>query len=473
MESEVEFQWKDLPFPQGPNGVFVKSERSMGRTSRHCEEIMESLEILTESVLNIFKEFSSGRRPLNAATLKEAFSARKEIQALLHPVLNASPAGRSEEVSESGKMQARIPLPEAATPKNATTAGQLSGLRDAFLKILKNLGPLIKGEHEIQLTRLLNKINQCDSFLQFGLIGELIGTLVGKIIDDTVGRMDYSNDFLVELSKDLYKLEDQLLSFQAYNRDTHQLSSKFNDDLLTNAHDMHSIFDTGKSLQDIKTHFTSKLVAISNAIQVKNHSDEVRAKEADTKIAQLQNSLNTYNLEILQIRDRADSLEKEVLLDALTEINNRRAFDLQIRENLRRFHRNGEQFSLVLIDIDHFKKVNDEYGHKAGDKCLQEIAKVIRTSLRKTDFFGRYGGEELIAILNGSNIENAREVADKLRLRIVRMRFTYQDKVIPITISLGVTQVLQTDADPETPFIRADNAVYRAKSLGRNRVCAI
>lgn len=140
---------------------------------------------------------------------------------------------------------------------------------------------------------------------------------------------------------------------------------------------------------------------------------------------------------------------------------------------MRRYHRNGEQFSLILIDVDHFKKVNDEYGHKAGDKCLKEIAKLIRTSLRKSDFFARYGGEELIAILNGSDVINAQEVAEKIRLRIVRTHFRYQEEVIPITVSLGVTEVMQTDEDPETPFIRADNAMYQAKSQGRNRVCAM
>src|SRR5271169_4371257 len=92
-------------------------------------KLMESFEILAGSVLNILEEFSIVQRPVNAATLKEAFFAREEIQALLYPVLNASPAGRSEEVSVSGKRQARTPLPEAATPKDATTAGLLSGLR--------------------------------------------------------------------------------------------------------------------------------------------------------------------------------------------------------------------------------------------------------------------------------------------------------------------------------------------------------
>src|SRR5208337_4889161 len=110
------------------------------------------------------------------------------------------------------------------------------------------------------------------------------------------------------------------------------------------------------------------------------------------------------------------------------------------------------QFSLILMDIDHFKRVNDDYGHKAGDKCLKEIAKLIKSSLRQSDFLARYGGEELIAILNGSSAASARDIAEKIRGRIERTRFCYKDVIIPVTISLGVTEVMASDTDPEAPF---------------------
>jgi diguanylate cyclase (GGDEF)-like protein len=180
-----------------------------------------------------------------------------------------------------------------------------------------------------------------------------------------------------------------------------------------------------------------------------------------------------HNDQIALATERANILEKEVLLDALTEIHNRRAYELQIRENLRRYHLDGQSFSLVLIDVDGFKNINDNYGHSAGDKCLREIAKLIRSSLRKTDFLGRYGGEELIAIMEGASAEDGRKIAEKIRSRIERAHFSYQQEEIPVTISLGVTEVMQTDKDSETPFSRADNAMYQAKRQGRNRVCVM
>ena len=424
---------------------------------------MEQLEILSRTVFDVIKEFSTGKRSLSALNLMEAFSSREEILSLISPDLNASPIEKDREALATGRQIAETWQDEILA--------DLSGLRDAFSKILESLGPVITSGYEVPFTKLQKKINTCESFLQFGLIGELIGKFVGHLIDDAVERIDYSNDFLVELSKDLYKMEEQLLCYQDGNKEANVQSRDFHDNLILHADEMHRAFDSGKSITDIRQLITSKISIIYKTIEAKRQLDEARLRETDTKMAELQNNLRTYSQEILQVRERADSLEKEVLLDQLTQVNNRRAYDLQLKENLRRYHRSGGQFSLILIDIDNFKRVNDDYGHKAGDKCLQEIAKLIKTSLRKADFLARYGGEELITILDGTSAEDGRKIAENIRSRIERARFSYQQREIPITISLGVTEVMQTDEDLETPFIRADNAMYQAKSQGRNRVC--
>ncbi len=279
-----------------------------------------------------------------------------------------------------------------------------------------------------------------------------------------------SNDFLVELSKDLYKIEEDLFSCRNHNRETYNLSSEFHDDLLLHTEDMSHVLNVGNSFEETSHLITSKLSVITKAVDVKRQEDEVRLLEADKKIEELQNNVKTYNQEILQVRERADALEKEVLLDELTQVSNRRAYDLRIIDTLRRYHRDGVPFSLIVIDIDHFKRINDSYGHSAGDKCLQEIAKLIKDSFRKTDFFARYGGEEFIAVLDGSNAKDAQNVAEKIRYRIEKARFCYHEQIIPVTISVGVTEVMRSDTDAEVCFFRADEALYQAKKDGRNRV---
>ena len=433
---------------------------------------MDRLEVLSQEVIAILKEFRAEKRMLNSATLKEAFSTRQELASLLYPASDITAKGERQAPSVPGRALYRVPLARSETPEESNTE-PLSELRKAFLKILDSFSPMIKDDYENRFTELHKKLDGCISLLPLSQLGQQIGQMVSELINEAIGRIELSNDFLVELSKDLFKMEEQLSSYQTYNRETHNISSEFQNDLSSHTDEIHRIFESSKSLQDVRHLLTSKLSTISKAIEIKRESDEARLQEADASITELQNNLRIYKEEIIQVKERSESLEKEVLLDALTQINNRRAYDLQIRENLRRFHRNGEQFSLILIDIDHFKKVNDDYGHKAGDKCLKEITKLIKSSLRQSDFLARYGGEELIAILPGSNSAGAQYVAEKIRNCIAKARFYYKGEIIPVTISLGVTGVMASDTDPDSAFIRVDEAMYRAKKDGRNRVCVI
>ncbi len=430
---------------------------------------MRAIEILSELVMDTLEELSTEKKTFSAAAFRQAFSAREDVLSLIYPACNSPLNGQSEESGSAGD-PAGFLLAGQETGKSLIP-DLVSDFRTSFIKILDGLGPVIKEDHRKQFNELHKEVGHCESMVELNRIGKQIGLMVTNIIKDTVTHMDYSNYFLVDLSKDLYQVEEKLSSYQQYNRETHKISNEFNDDLISSTVDMNHVFDSGGSEKDIRQLITSKLSTIAKAIELKRQTDEDRLHEADARITELQNNIHSYNQEILQIRERADCLEREVMLDELTQINNRRAFDLQIRENLRRYHRSRNKFSLILMDVDHFKKVNDAYGHKAGDKCLKEIAQLIRSALRKTDFLARYGGEELVAILHGCDAENAENFAEKIRMRIELTRFSYQGITIPITISLGVTEVLPADTDPEIPFIRVDEAMYQAKKAGRNRVC--
>jgi diguanylate cyclase (GGDEF)-like protein len=427
---------------------------------------MELLEQLSEIVIDTLKSFSMEKRPLTVAHLCEAFSG-KEAFLSLFPY-------RADDVSARnyGTSQARCGcIPQNTSEDSASLHHEsFAKMRTILGNILNRLGPLVKNEYEHEFCDLKKELDESGSFTLLCELGQRLDRMVGSLVNQAVKSVDFSNDYLVELSKDLYQMEGQLFSCRTHNRETHQLNNDFNDKLLRDTEDMNQACDSSGSLEDIRFRISSKVSAISEAIGAKRQADEARIEEADAKIDELQTNLETYGREIIQIRQRADSLEKEVLLDELTQVTNRRGYDLQIRESLRRYHRDGEIFSLVLIDIDHFKRVNDEFGHRAGDKCLFETAQLIKNTLRKTDFFARYGGEELIAILPGSSARDAKHVAEKIRHRIEKARFHYFDEIVRITVSMGVTEVRADDAEPEIPFARVDEAMYQAKKDGRNRV---
>ncbi|WP_213742265.1 sensor domain-containing diguanylate cyclase [Bradyrhizobium sp. dw_411] len=175
---------------------------------------------------------------------------------------------------------------------------------------------------------------------------------------------------------------------------------------------------------------------------------------------------------IRDISDRVrlmDLLQKEAGTDALTGLPNRREF-LDVVENVLR---TDDALSVVMLDIDFFKKVNDTHGHDAGDEVLRVLAKVGTAASRNMDVFARWGGEEFVVAMPGTDLERARTRAEMLRATIEKQEFSHSwstGKAIPFTVSIGVATRAQDEHDVDAILKRADQALYKAKEGGRNRV---
>jgi diguanylate cyclase (GGDEF)-like protein len=158
--------------------------------------------------------------------------------------------------------------------------------------------------------------------------------------------------------------------------------------------------------------------------------------------------------------------------DGLTQIYNKRYFLETLEREVSRCQRYGRSLCLVMMDIDHFKKVNDGFGHLAGDHVLKQVASSVRGKIRREDIFARYGGEEFALILPEIELKGAVATAEKLRKLIEKQRFTFEDQNIPVTLSAGVASIRQPLSDPEVLIGAADGKLYEAKAGGRNRVCS-
>lgn len=156
-------------------------------------------------------------------------------------------------------------------------------------------------------------------------------------------------------------------------------------------------------------------------------------------------------------------------MDFLTGLHNRRSFDRALGDLIRDFHERNYPFSLILMDIDDFKAINDKYGHLAGDAVLKEVASILKTFLRANTIIGRTGGEEFGIILPGVTIEKALGVAERIRSVIENREINTGKNILKVTASSGVTQVVEGD-DINSIYERADRALYRAKNGGKNRV---
>jgi len=162
-------------------------------------------------------------------------------------------------------------------------------------------------------------------------------------------------------------------------------------------------------------------------------------------------------------------LETMATTDKLTGVYNRQAFDILFNQTLREIHREYVPVSMVILDLDHFKNINDTLGHLAGDEVLKHVVGVARSSIRDSDLLFRWGGEEFIVILKKCGLDMAFDMAEKIRLRIVNSPAGFGGRSITVTVSLGVAEYVKDESE-DSLLRRVDEALYRAKQKGRNRV---
>ncbi|CAK0774029.1 diguanylate cyclase [Gammaproteobacteria bacterium] len=168
---------------------------------------------------------------------------------------------------------------------------------------------------------------------------------------------------------------------------------------------------------------------------------------------------------------KEQTLAMEAGRDPLTKLFNRRFLRTILQREVSSFMKTGHRFSAILVDVDHFKKINDRYGHGAGDLVLSQIAEILIAVVRAGDFVFRYGGEEFLLILNHINEEQAIKVAEKVRKRVDEHKFAIDDNlVLHLTVSMGIAM---HDGHPDynRTLSAADSALYNAKAKGRNRCC--
>lgn len=174
--------------------------------------------------------------------------------------------------------------------------------------------------------------------------------------------------------------------------------------------------------------------------------------------------------DLVELEHEKCDLFELATIDPLTKALNRRAFMRFSERELARFKRDNTHLSALMLDIDHFKKVNDVHGHAAGDHVLSKLVSIAASVLRQEDMIGRLGGEEFAIVLIDSNIEAAARVADRIRLAIKQVKFPSDSGPFNVSVSIGVSEPLYNEASINDALERADAALYRAKRNGRDRV---
>jgi diguanylate cyclase len=226
---------------------------------------------------------------------------------------------------------------------------------------------------------------------------------------------------------------------------------------------------TGTDLNTIRRQLRQRLDSISRHLLDFRDREEERARQAQARTEQMRGRMDEMESEARKLKARLTDEKRLSMRDPLTQIPNRMAYEQRVGEELERWARFSQPTCIAVWDIDEFKAINDNYGHRAGDKVISVVAECLANSIRSTDFVARYGGEEFVMLLPGTTLPDALRLVEEMREAVTQLGFHFRGAPVSITISCGITALVDGD-EADAAFDRADRAMYQAKDAGRNRI---
>lgn len=295
-----------------------------------------------------------------------------------------------------------------------------------------------------------------------------IANLVGDMRGHLQSEKQEIETFLKQLTERLNDIDSFVRGAQSARVESFRSSRDLGDVVQAQVRGIEDSVRAAESLEHLKQTVQQRVDAIIMHVDQHRRGEEQRHQQVEAQVTQLTERLREVETESAQLRARIGEERRQALTDPLTDIPNRLAYQERIAQEYARWKRFNTPLALLIWDVDRFKQINDQYGHKAGDKVLKVIATTLADNIRETDFLARYGGEEFVLLMTGTQQPVVQEVADKLRLAVETCGFHYRGENVPITISCGIAEFRDGDGI-EGVFERADRALYRAKDEGRNR----
>jgi diguanylate cyclase len=299
------------------------------------------------------------------------------------------------------------------------------------------------------------------------LFEEVLEFLV-KIRDKARDEQQSLEAFLSDLKTSLDELGRRALGMQSTNQEFERSTSNFHEIFERYIDNLRTSGEKASDLRQLKSLLSDRLDTLASCLAEQQAIQTKLNQDAREHIDNLSGRLQQLESETTELRTRLKIEHSTAMRDSLTGLPNRLAYVEYINQEIARLHRFHRPFCLLVWDIDHFRSINDRFGHKAGDKTLVVIAETLSASIRDTDFVGRFGGEEFVMVLAGSEQDAALKLANGMREDVATCGFNSQGKPVNVSISCGITQYRDTDS-LESAFERADQALFQAKTEGRNR----
>ncbi len=352
-------------------------------------------------------------------------------------------------------------LPPAPEPGYSAIA---SHVESSLLGLLEEL-PLPE-RHQAQADVLRQRIMAGLNMYELVPVLDDLGVLMLAIAD--VGQREFEG-YLKQLNQRLAAFQGSLRDVHADYADSTQAARSLDSELRQQVDGLHSSVLEATDLDSLKSLVENRLSGLLGTMEQYQHQRDEREQQVGERLQILVERVASMELEAKGFRDHLEEQRQKALLDPLTGLPNRAAWTERLDLELARWQRYGGDLLLAVLDIDHFKRINDDYGHLAGDKVLKIIAGELFKRLRKTDFIARFGGEEFVLLIPSTPMDGGLKLLDTLRTAIESCPFHFKGERVTITLSGGISAFSAAERS-EQVFERADQALYRAKRSGRNRI---
>lgn len=338
---------------------------------------------------------------------------------------------------------------------------RLSGI---FLTMLDLI--YVPASHKAQQEHIREKISQG---LRWPEVPDTLSVLVSLVAESTSFIQKDTEVFLQSLNTRLCEIQDFLAQNQQRTLQKESNSQQLGESVKNHIADINDRLNRSHDIGDLKGSIESQLKRIMEDIDFFKKQEQKLDTDTLESVKTLTQRIESLETEARMIRATYMEHKEKAYVDVLTQLPNRLAYEKRSAQEFARWQRYGNALSMAVCDLDFFKKINDTYGHAAGDKVLNKVGELLNKTLRGTDFSCRFGGEEFVILLPETHVEAASLAMEKLRLRVEESPFHFRGERVQVTVSVGISE-FGTGDTLEQVFERADQAMYEAKHQGRNRV---
>lgn len=361
-----------------------------------------------------------------------------------------------------------VPLPDMPDATTDDVHSQQPFLAERLSRIICNLLEQLEvpGDFLPRKAKLEDRVKS-----EFALddLPEILDETTQLIASTRMMAQKEFEGFLVALHQRLQDIQQFLETAKAGEEQSLRNQEKLDADVRKELLEMRTSVEGGDDIGRLRHEIEGMVNRIVAAVDSFHSEEKKRRDDVFGRIEQLAKRMESMEAEATELKSSLEAQRLEAMRDALTELPNRAAYDDAIEREYSRWRRHGRPLSICVVDIDHFKQINDSLGHLRGDKVLKLVAREISRRVRNEDFVARYGGEEFVILMPETDQQSAMAAAEKVRLAIAECPFNFNNERLPVTASFGVAAFAEGDSI-ETCFERADRALYRAKANGRNQV---